>query len=216
METKFLARLDELVAQGRILARSHGSDDYWVRDVPKVQAWLASAAHAILQVAPVSSFYCAEIDRLTNHEELKRGITVVILEKMLGLLESMCSEANAGMLAKLEYQIFATAFDDFLDHAGSFHKSGKLKEAAVLVSAVLEDVLKRIAAKNGIDAEGMSLEPLLNKFGAAQIFTEVKVKRIKSYVGVRNAAQHANWDDLDLKDVGQAIQGVRELVDDYL
>lgn len=216
MQAQVLARIEELLSEGNSIVRQHSADDYWVKNVTQAQAWMASAANAVLQVAPPKSFYYAEMERLATHEGLKNGIPTTVLEKVLGVLQSVRAEAKAGLLAKLEYQIFATAFDDFLDHASFFHKSGKVKEAAILVSSVLEDTVKRIAVKNGIEAAGLSLEPLIDQLTTAGILTAVKSKRIKSYAGVRNMALHAEWDKLDLKDIGQAIDGVRELLDDYL
>ncbi|HVK57127.1 MAG TPA: hypothetical protein VM532_19115 [Burkholderiales bacterium] len=216
MQEQVLARIDELLNQGQSIVRQYGDDDYWVKDVAQAQAWIASAANAILQVAPPKSFYRAEMERLATHDQLKTGIPLTVLNKVFGVLQSVRAEANAGMLTKLEYQVFATAFDDFLDHASSFHKAGKVKEAAILVSSVLEDTVKRIAVKNGIDPRGLSLEPLIDQLANADVISAVKSKRIKSYAGVRNTALHAEWEKLDLKDVGHAIEGVRELLDDYL
>jgi uncharacterized protein YutE (UPF0331/DUF86 family) len=216
MQEQVLARIDELISQGQSLARRYSQEDYWVKEITPAQSWMASAANAILQIVPPGSFYRLEVDRLTTHEGLKTGIPTTVLEKVLGVLLSVRAEAQTGLLAKLEYQVFATAFDDFLDHASSFHKSGKAKEAAILVSAVLEDTLKRIATKNGISPEGLTLEPLIDEISKSGVFTTVKAKRMKSYAGVRNSALHAEWDKLDLKDIGNTIEGVRELLDDYL
>jgi uncharacterized protein YutE (UPF0331/DUF86 family) len=214
MQEQLLARIQELVAQGQTVSRDDG--DYWVNDVSGAQAWMASAANVIQQIAPVGSFYREEIGRLTTHPELKAGIPSTVLQKILGVLRSVQDEARGGLLAKIEYQIFATAFDDFLDHATEFHKSGKAREAAVLVSAVLEDTLKRVAVKNGLAPAGASLDPLIDELMKLGVFTPVKAKRMKSFAGVRNSALHAEWEKLDLKDIGNAIDGVRELLDDYL
>lgn len=135
---------------------------------------------------------------------------------MLGLLQSVQLEAQAGLLIKLEDQVVATAFDDFLDHAAQYHKSGKIKEAAVLASAVLEDTVKRIAVKSNIDPVGLSLEPLIDELAKQSVFTAVKAKRLKSFSAVRNHALHAEWDKLDIKDVGAQISGLRELLDEHL
>lgn len=215
MLQQLLTRIDELIAEGQVVL-CNDADKYWVADIPRAQSWMASAANAVLQVAPPGSFFRGEIDRLTTHEHLKSGIPFAILEKIHGLLQSVRDEAKNGLLTKLEYQVFATAFDDFLDHASSFHKSGKTKESAILVSAVLEDAIKRIAVKNEISPARVSLEPLIDELAKAGVFTPVKAKRMKSYSGVRNTALHAEWDKLDLKDIGDVIEGVRELLDNYL
>lgn len=216
MYTQLLKRIDELLNQGQTVVSSYGNNDYWARDVVQAQAWMASAANTILQVAPPSSFFRAEIDRLTTDSQLNNGIPVLVLKKVQGVLRSVQTEAQNGLLAKLEYQVFITAFDDFLDHASDFHKSGKTKESSILVSAVLEDTLKRIAVKNGVDPTGVTLEPLIDELTKAGVFTPVKAKRMKSYSGVRNSALHAEWDKLDIKDIGHVIEGVRELLDGYL
>lgn len=216
MYAQLLKRIEELLNQGQSVVRPYSDDDYWTRDVVQAQAWMASAANTILQVAPLGSFFRAEIDRLTTDPQLSNGIPIRVLQKVQGVLRSVQTEAQNGLLAKLEYQAFATAFDDFLDHASHFHKSGKVKESAILVSTVLEDTLKRVAVKNDIDTAGLSLEPLIDELTRVGVFTPVKAKRMKSYSGVRNSALHAEWDKLDLKDIGDVIEGVRELLDSYL
>lgn len=215
MQEQVLKRIHELIAQGaQVTRRDRG--DYWVDDIVSGQAWMASAINAILQVAPPQSFYVAEVTRLSTQDELKSGISFNILEKVLGVLKSVEAEAQTGLLAKLELQVFVTAFDEFLDHATFFHRAGKVKESAVLVSVVLEDTIKRIAAKNTIPSEGVTLDPLIDLLTKASIFTPVKAKRIKAFAGVRNHALHAEWEKIDIKDVGSAIEGTRELLDSYL
>jgi uncharacterized protein YutE (UPF0331/DUF86 family) len=215
VRTEVLERISQLINAGRSLhSRSRG--DYWMADVTAAQGWMASAANAIQQVTSPGSFYRQELDRLMANDELRSGIPEHIIAKVLGVLESVHSEAQAGMLQRLEDQVAATAFDDFLDHASDYHKSGKLREAAVLASAVLEDAVKRVGAKNQAKTAAVSLDPLIDDLTSRGVFTAVKAKRLKSYAGVRNHALHAEWDKLDLKDVGAMISGVRELLDEHL
>ncbi len=216
MQDHVLKRIQELIARGSATFDPRSTDGYWMSDIVSAQSWMASAANAIQQVAPVGSFFREELDRLMKNEQLKGGIPKTTFSKVLGVLQSVYFEAQAGLLEKLEDQVVATAFDDFLDHAADYHKSGKLKEAAVLASAVLEDTIKRIAVKNHVDPAGLSLEPLIDELAKRGVFSPVKTKRIKSFAGVRNHALHAEWERLDLKDVGAQIGGVRELLDEHL
>ena len=216
MQAHVLKRINELIVCGNTTVRVQSSDDYWVRDVIVGQSWMASAANAIQQVSPTGSFFRIELDRLMSNDQLKGGIPISVAQKVLGLLQSVQLEAQAGLLTKLEDQIVATAFDDFLDHASQYHKSGKVKEAAVLASAVLEDTVKRIATKSGINPTGLSLEPLIDELARLDVVTPVKAKRLKSYAAIRNHALHAEWEKLDLKDVGAQISGLRELLDEHL
>jgi uncharacterized protein YutE (UPF0331/DUF86 family) len=216
MQDHVLPRIAELVAKGTGILRSSAPEEYWMQDVVASQAWFSSAANVVQQVTPANSFYVAELKRIADNEQLRAGFPRASLEKTLGLLRSIEDEAKAGLLTKLEDQVIATAFDDFLDHAGHYHRGGKVKEAAVLASAVLEDTIKRIARKNGLSPSGSSLDPLIDELAKISVFTSVLAKRLKSYAGVRNHALHAEWDELDIKDVGAQISGIRELLDGYL
>ena len=216
MQQHVLKRIEELIARGNATVRSQPKGEYWMQDIVAVQSWMVSASNAIQQVSPLGSFYREELTRLMTHDQLKGGIPNTVAAKVLGMLESVHLEAQAGLLTKLEDQVVATAFDDFLDHAAEYHKSGKLKESAVLASAVLEDTIKRIAEKNNIDPKELSLEPLIDALAKHDVFIPVKAKRVRSFAGVRNHALHAEWEKLDLKDVGAQIAGIRELLDAHL
>jgi uncharacterized protein YutE (UPF0331/DUF86 family) len=216
MQDHVLKRIDDLISRGNAAVRSQSSDDYWMSDVVAAQSWFSSAANAVQQVAPPDGFYMSELKRIVEHEQLKGGFPRSSVEKLLGLLQSVQLEAQAGLLVKLEDQVVASAFDDFLDHAAQYHKAGKVREAAVLASAVLEDTVKRIAQKAGLSASGASLEPLIDELVKRAVFTAVKAKRLKSFAAVRNYALHAEWEKLDIKDVGAQLSGLRELLDEHL
>lgn len=85
-----------------------------------------------------------------------------------------------------------------------------------MASSVLEDTVKRIAKKNNLPVKGISLEPLIDSLIADGVFNQVKGKRIKAYAGTRNKALHAEWEEFDIKDVGEMIKGIRELIGGYL
>ena len=216
MQLHVQQRIAALLSQGSTFSRSHSDDNYWVSDIAGTQSWISSAANAIQQITPTCSYYRVELERLMDSEDLRSGIPISIAQKIYGLLRSVEQEANAGLLTRLEDQVIATTMDEFLDHSSHYHKGGKVREAAVLASAVLEDTIKRIAQKNGLDPKGLSLDPLIDELTKGEIFTQVKSKRLKAYASVRNHALHAEWEQIDLKDVGAQISGLREVIDEYL
>ena len=152
---------------------------------------------------------------LLEKRELKGDIASDSIKKIFGLLNSAFIEWKEGFLERIEFVVAAETFDNFLDHSEDYHKANKKNEASVLASAVLEDTLKKIALKYSI-SQDQSLEPLIDEFTKNDIFTPVKAKKYKSYVGIRNSALHARWDEFDIKDVGFLIKGIKELIEDYL
>ncbi len=218
-----LKRIDILLERGSALMsrRPHDREygpEYWVDShlLPEVQAWITSAANIVSFTTLPGSYFREELERITKSGELASGAPWALIQKMHGLLHSLKEEAEHGLLRRLEDVVMATAFDDFLDHAEAFHRANKAREAGVLAAIVLEDTIKRIAAKNSVNGAGLTLEPLVDALVKASVFTPVKAKRVKAYAGVRNPALHAEWDKFDIRDAGELISGTRELIEHFL
>lgn len=211
-------RFNELIQQGLLLSRQTGGDSYWVHDssIPLFQTWLSSAVNLIQMISPKQSYHFNECNNIMQHEHLSQGIPIIVYQRMYGLLASANEEWKRGILKGIQYIVAAETFDDFLDHASDYHKSNKKIESSILASSVLEDTIKKIALKNNIPSKGISLEPLIESIIYADIFTSVKGKRVKAYSGIRNKALHAEWDEFDIRDIGEMIKGIRELIENYL
>lgn len=179
------------------------------------EAWISSVSNLIRTVSDHKSHYVEECNKILNHEDMEIGIPCIVIRKLHGLLTSASVEWGYGLLRKIEYIVSAATFDDFLDHAAMYHKGNKKTEASVLASAVLEDSIKKIASKHEIESRGKSLEELIDQLVKDDVLTLVKAKRIKSYASVRNHALHAEWDEFDIKDVGELIKGTRDLLENY-
>jgi uncharacterized protein YutE (UPF0331/DUF86 family) len=216
-------RFDVLIEEGKHLETKlprtkNGSIELMI-DSPRVslyEAWLTSAINLVHTIAPLKSSYLQEIERIRQNENFKYGFPCLVFQQMLGLLSSAKQEWTQGLMRQIEYVIAAETFDDFLDHAANYHKGNKKTEASVLASAVLEDTVKKISRKNGVDPSGKSLDELIDELTKTEVITPVKAKRYKGYSGVRNSALHAEWDQIDIKDVGELINGVREMIEQYL
>ena len=192
--------------------------EYWVPEkrIPEFKSWLISASNLIHFVVPSESPLAQDCDGLMASGDLKQGVNSKAVVLMLGLLTGVKDEWDHGFLGNIEYIIAGATFDDFLDHAAEYHRGNKKVEAAVLSSAVLEDTVKKIAQKNGIQTGGKTLDPLINALVKANVLTSVKGKRVRAYAGVRNHALHAEWDKFEISDVGALIDGTRELLENYL
>ena len=160
--------------------------------------------------------YYKQVIETQNDEQLRRDAPFWAVQKLCGNLTSLIEEIELGLLKKAEYIFTATAFDDFLDHADKFHKAGKKIESSVLSSIVFEDTLRKISSKYNVSNNGDSIELIIDNLTKASVWSSVKAKRIKAYAAVRNSALHAEWDKIELRDVGDLIKGVRELLDYYL
>jgi uncharacterized protein YutE (UPF0331/DUF86 family) len=212
-------RFRELLAEGtKLVSGLQDRLGFWVPSdrLPECQKWLSSVCHLVKMVDTAGGSMSSQCDSVMSDKDMAAGIPTRVPFKMFGILGSASDEWGRGLLRKVEHVVIAEAFDDFLDHAASYHKANKKVESSVLASAVLEDTIKRIASKNGLAAKSRSLETLVDDLVKADVFTPVKAKRVKAFAGVRNKALHAEWDGFDIRDVGEMISGVRELIESFL
>jgi uncharacterized protein YutE (UPF0331/DUF86 family) len=215
-------RFQQLIQVGdtliQLLPREGSGYSFWVPEVrlPDFQNWLGSCANLLRTITPAAGHYAEECQHLMSHESMERGIAAVVVLKMLGLVRSAHVEWQSGLLRRIEYIVAAETFDDFLDHAAMYHKGNKKIEAAVLASAVLEDALKRITKRHDIDPAGKSMEEIVDTLTKAAILTPVKAKRVRSIAAVRNHAMHAEWDSIDIRDVGELVRGTKALIEELL
>lgn len=222
MKEKVSQRFAELIEEGEqviskfVKDRAGIFDGIKSEDLSIFQAWISSVHNLIYVVAGKSNPLFELSNNYISQTAKTSGISPDIIRKMVGILQSAQKEWETGMLKEIEFIFAAETFDDFLDHAQLYHKSNKKIESSILASAVLEDLMKKISMKNSINPKGENLESLINKIKNAGIFSLVKTKKVKTFAGIRNKAFHAEWDDFDIKDVGDMIKGIRELIEDFL
>jgi len=177
---------------------------------------MLSVTNLIYAILPDNNVYVKQCGDLLSNEKFKTGISSPLFLRLFGIFSSAKNEWDKGLLNKFEYIIAGATFDNFLDHATQYHKGNMKTEAGVLASAVLEDTMKKIAKKNNVPAESLTLDPLIDKLVTADVFKKEYAKRLKSYAGFRNCALHANWEQLDIRDIGDLISGIRDLIERYL
>ena len=209
-------RFKELIANGRAYEDILRGEMYVKRDeTSKMQQFMLSVVNIIKQVTGESSHYYVECQRVMENPNYQGSMRAEMVRKMYGILSSAKAEWDSGFIKEISYIIAAETFDDFLDHAKSYHKAGKKVEAAVLASAVLEDTIKKICKKNNLPTN-LNLEPSVDELVKINILTSVKAKKVKYTASIRNKALHANWDEFDISDVGESIKCTEELIENYI
>jgi len=218
-EGKINERFNTLFEHGRNLTgwlhqakKGYVPDD----DIHSYHAWLLDVTNLVHLITTPNDPVRLECDRIMNSVAQEKGMAADAIRKMYGVLDAASSQWNIGFLRPIELVIVAETFSDFLARAETYHKGNKKIEAGVLASVVLEDTVKKIAATAGLETQKRSLEELVDSLVKANIFTDVKAKQVKVYATVRNHALHAEWESLNIRDVGELIKGTQELIAEFL
>lgn len=122
----------------------------------------------------------------------------------LGTLESIKDEIKAGLIGNLELQAQGDVFGDFIKLAKESLNESK-DVAAVLVSAALEDALKKFALQKGLDVDDANMEQVINALMSEGLMKGAQASLAKNHKQLRKYAFHANWDKFDKTIVSSAI-----------
>lgn len=135
-----------------------------------------------------------------------------------GLVQSVRNDVEAGYLDETQTLIRAEVFDNLLEQAEYLLGEGYKDPAAVICGGVLESHLRNLCAKHGVDtAEPDGRIKKADKMNAdlvkAKTLSVLAQKEVTAWLGLRNSAAHAKFDDYDTNQVKTMIQGVRGFIE---
>jgi hypothetical protein len=134
-----LARLDDLIGRANGLR----SDD----DTRTYYALLAQAQAAVTAIAGRDSEYYTLLNDTLVTQPFRYSSTAGIIAECLTNLRS---DVTNGYLRRQADLVAAEVFGDFLDMAGHLLDNHYHHPAAMLIGAVLEDGLRRLARGSGV------------------------------------------------------------------
>ena len=139
--------------------------------------------------------------------------------KMGSIAECLCAllpDFDAGLIANFANKVRAETFDDFLDHAETYYRTGEKRAAGVLAGVVFEDTIRRICRDQNILDKDQDLEQLINSLARKPVITGQQSNQAKVAAHVRTKATHARWDEYDLDGVADTIQVTRTFLREHL
>jgi hypothetical protein len=142
------------------------------------------------------------------------------VEKGLGILEAARKEMEGGWLVSTKGLVSAEIFADFLEMAEHLIEEGYKDAAAVMIGSVLEEHLRQLCQKHGIDTEIVkNTNPIPKKadllngdLAKAQVYTKLDQKNVTAWLGLRNNAAHGKYGDYNREQVKLMLQGVSEFI----
>ena len=135
----------------------------------------------------------------------------------MGILQAVLEDIDQGFIETVRQLIAAELFSDFFEQAEHLLDNGYKAPAASLAGAALENGLRSIAHRNGIQVrEKEDLSTLNKKLADKESYTRLVQRRVQVWTDVRNLADHGKFDDFGEKDVRDLIEGAQSFLADYL
>lgn len=122
-----------------------------------------------------------------------------------GTLLNIREELDTNLIRNIKTEAAGAVIGDLVALAKEKLKAGYSNVAAVLVSAALEDALKRKAEEFGINVGNKTLSTVISSLKSKSFFKGAQVPIITSYIKMRNAAMHADWDKIQKADISSLI-----------
>lgn len=180
---------------GQLITKLYGSDSHYF-----------ATFQAAIQVPGLNSM----------HRHHYRHVSDVV-----GILKAVESDLESGMLSNLRSLAQAEVFADFLEMAEHLLREGYKDAAAVILGAVLEDSLRKIAEANDVSTIGpngkpLTLDPLNAAVTKQGVYGPLVQKQITSWANLRNDAAHGHFEKYDESQVQHMLLFVQKFCADHL
>ena len=139
------------------------------------------------------------------------------------ILETIREDVQNGYLAGYREKVRADVFDDFLEMAEYLLSDGFKDPGAVLAGGVLEEHLRNLCVKHGVDTEiqiGQSMRPKKSDrmnadLAKMAVYSGNEQKQVTAWLAIRNSAAHAKYNEYSGPDVEYLLRGLRSFLSRY-
>ena len=212
---RYLKRMDELIEQAKdMLGR--------LSDVTlEFAGWTTSVNSIIgLTFGERDIHYLNYCDQEEKTEEMLDRGHYDGVRRCLEILKAARHDWAAGLLTDIRELVAAEVFDDLLDMARYLLDEGFHLPAAALAGGVLEDSLRKLCTKHGVEWEGHSAINILNMaLYKAKAYNKPDMGLVDAWGKLRNQVDHGEFkapSDVDATQVGLMVDGVRHFIGKHL
>jgi len=210
------SRIRALIEDGNAVAGlerlSPGGVDKYIHDKEKVrlQAWLSNVLNIVEATFSATSPQYRHLRELMPkgpyHVEHAYEVYPIV-----GLLSGVLGDLEGGFLRDQEQLIAADVFASVLEQAAELNRHAYKDPSAVLMRVVLEDALRRLARKNGLDPLQKAAK-LNDELKQLSVYAQPQWRLILAWLDIGNAAAHGKFQEYSSEDVANAIQGVEQFL----
>lgn len=212
---RYAERLQELIEEGKAVAKLErpspvGSYIQGEDDV-KLNAWLTKTSNILETVFGTQSPQFRSFREVLPKEGIGDVSHSYEVYPIAGVLAGALDDLDKGFLIGQEFLIAGEVFDSILEQAKELNKSGYKDPAAVLARVVIEDALRRLARREGIDdnQRASQINDDLKKLGN---YPQAQWRFIQAWLDIGNAAAHGKFGEYTEEDVVKMIEGVEQFL----
>lgn len=211
---RIITRLERLIEDGKHLLmtlapsttarRSERQGDEYVDQYLHLKFFTSALYFIDSTVGRDSEFY-RQFDRLSA------GVAAAPIKLKIAVLEALQAELQDIWYWTAQGLARAEVFSNTLEEAEHLLDRGFKIPAAVLAGCVLEQHLRSLSLRNGLDSTA-SPGKINDALKAAGVYNKNDGKEVAIYQGIRNSAAHGKDDEFSGEQVKLMLQGVAAFV----
>ena len=213
VDRRVLQQIDAVLAKWEAARKKAKYDD--CSDLPdhEITELITMLAATARRIAPPGSVHRHATDSLVEKYGVTQASTIA---DYAGILLALRGDYIAGYLDEVQELVHASVFADFLEMAEHLQDEGYKDAAAVLTGGVLEEHLRKLSEKNGINLEASGrpkkADTLNSGLTKAGVYEKLDQKNVTAWLDLRNKAAHAKYEDYSKEQVVLMTQGVRDFL----
>jgi len=212
---QLIERVDELLSMGQEVLATRRRNDYGEWIDPALMSGFRGAALSFIE-----RVYGNSHPHFVEFRDNAGGQWPADAEKGVGILRAVRSEIAGGWLFSIKGLVTAEVFSDFLEMAEHLLETGYKDPAAVVCGSVLEEHLRQLARKNGIETETQKdgkdvpkkADSLNSELARSDVYSKLDQKMITGWLDLRNKAAHGKYDEYSEDQVRHLIMSATEFM----
>ncbi len=182
----------------------------------KIHSIITRVITAIERITTKKSEYYKRAEELLKKIDFDK----VKVVDVIGVLEGLYKDLDADYLKSFSELIHADIFSDYIEMAEYLLEEGYKNPAAVITGSTLEEHLRKLCIKNGIDIEILSkgklgpkkADGMNSNLAKEGVYSKLEQKSVTAWLDLRNKAAHGKYTEYDENQVNQLIIGVRDFI----
>lgn len=208
-------RADELIEQGeKVLLTKEVYDETEYIDSSSIKGFRSAVLSFIDRIYKKDHPHYTEFDSSTN------GFYVENVNSGIAILKSIKDEIEGGWLITMKGLVTAEIFSDFIEMAEHLLSENYKDPAAVIIGSVLEEHLRQVCLKLGIEIEeekhGKLIPKKADRLNAdlvkSEAYSKLDQKAITTWLDLRNKAAHGKYSEYTKEQVELMMQGIIEFI----
>ncbi len=217
---RMLAEIDSVLIHYKLFLQT--TQDFRQSSTQQEERILALLNAAIARLSPPHSPYSSQAEVAMQLRYADGEVNTI--QKLAGILEALESDYEHDRIRRFQELVHSGLFNDMLEAAEYLLGESYKDPAAVMAGGVLEQHLRELCQKHGIDTKITSgkggskpkkLDTMNADLAKQATYGKIEQKQVTSWAGVRNAAAHGEYGTYDEHQVQQMIAGIRGFIIRY-